>query len=287
MRKLWYLTAFSLIVIGLAGVIANGWKTSDKLPEFEKSWTFNAADLRKLHLTSDYNVDVTYVKSTDGKNTITLKGKGTEKMIEKTKSTEISSQSLDLNLTQMPKKYVNFFDFSWVDVKEELVISVTDDASLDSLKLELNSGNVHLNGASLLKIKEADITIDSGTLTINDFKSDRLDIRMDSGNVTGNQVTTDLTASADSGNIKIENMAGPANLTVNSGNIRLYKLDNAPTEVASDSGNVYVEVPASFAGFYDLQTDSGNVHAPDPKRETKDYVKARVDSGNITIEQRP
>jgi DUF4097 and DUF4098 domain-containing protein YvlB len=286
MKKLWYLSAFALIIIGLAGVISYGWKTTDKLPEFEKTWTYSAADLRKLHIVSDYNINVTFIKSTDGNNSISLKGQGTEKMIEKTKSTEISSQSLSLDLTQMPKKYFNFFDFSWTSANEELVISVTDDTLLDSLKLELDSGSIHVNDASIVAIKEADLSVDSGNLTLNNFASDRLNVDIDSGNFTGDTVSAMITASANSGNIKIENMTGPSNLSVDSGNIKIYKLDNADADLSADSGNVYVQVPSTFAGFYDLQVDSGNIHSPDSKRETKDYIKVRADSGNITIEQK-
>jgi len=49
---------------------------------------------------------------------------------------------------------------------------------------------------------------------------------------------------------------------------------------------VYVQVPSDFAGFYDVQADSGRVSYPDAKRQTTDYVKVRADSGNITIEQK-
>jgi DUF4097 and DUF4098 domain-containing protein YvlB len=286
MKKLWYLTAFSLIIIGLAGVISYDWKTTENLPEFEKKWTFAAADLRKLNIVSDYKVNVTFVKSTDGTNSISLKGQGTDKMIEKIKSTEISSQSLLLNLVQMPKKYFNFFDFSSEDAMEEIVISVTDDALLESLKLKLDSNNLTVTDAAIVKVIDAQMTVDSGNLVFNNFKSDRLDINMDSGNITGNIVTADISASVDSGNIKLENTTGRSSISVDSGNIRLYKLDNTNAELSADSGNVYVQVPSSFAGFYDLQADSGTINSPDPKRESKDYIKVRTDSGNIKIEQK-
>jgi hypothetical protein len=288
MKKLWYLTAFSLIIIGLAGVISYDWKTTENLPEFEKQWTFSAADLRKLNIVSDYQVNVSFVKSTDETNSISLKGQGTDKMIEKIMSTEISSQSLQLDLVQTPKKYftLNFFDFRWVDGKEEIIISMTDDALLESLKLKLDSDKLTVTDAAIVKVADVQMTVDSGNLILNNFKSDRLDIDIDSGNFTGNIVTADITASVNSGNIKLENTTGRSSISVDSGSIRLYKLDNTNAEISVDSGNVYVQVPTSFAGFYDLQADSGNIDSPDPKRESKDYIKVRTDSGNIKIEQK-
>jgi DUF4097 and DUF4098 domain-containing protein YvlB len=286
MKKFWYFTAACLIVIGIAGVLTVGWE-SDKgdLPEFEKTWTFPAADLRNLDIESDYNVNVTFVKSTDGQNSIQLKGQGTEKTIEKVLATSVSNQSLILDLTRSPKKYINFFDFSFETVKEEFVISVTDDALLDSLKIEVDSGNINIKDAALIPIAKAELSADSGNLGLDRFKSDFLDAEVDSGNINGNHVTADIKASADSGNIKLENTTGRTVLSVDSGNVRLYKLDSADTDISADSGNVYVQVPSSFAGFYDLKADSGTTNSPESKRETKDYVKVRVDSGNIKIEQ--
>lgn len=286
MKKLWYLTAFALIIIGVSGVLAFGWKTDKNLPEFDKQWTFSAADLRTLNISSDYDVNISFVKSTDGTNSISLKGQGTEKMIEKVMSTEISSQSLELELVRTPKKTFNFFDFSFVKTQEDIIVSVTEEAMLKSLQLNLNSGNIKVIDAANIEIVDADVSIDSGNITLNNFKSTQLDIEIDSGNINGDNVTTELTASADSGNITIVDATGPSYLSVDSGNIKLYKLDNAEAEISADSGNVYVQVPSSFAGFYDLQVDSGTIKSPESKRETKDYIKVRTDSGNIKVEQK-
>lgn len=285
MKKLWYLTAFALIIIGLAGVISYDWKTTEKLPEFEKQWTYNAADLRKLHIVSDYDLNITFVKSTDGNNSITLKGHGTEKMIEKTKKAEISSQSLKLDLIQLPKKFINLFNFSFTNSKEDIVIAVTDESLLESIQLELDSGSINLIDAALAQIEDVSMSVESGNIKLNNFTSNRLKIDIDSGSITGDQVTADLTASAESGSIKIENSTGRAKLSVESGSIKLYKLDTADAEISAESGNVYVQVPSSFAGYYDLKVDSGRISSPDSKRETKDYIKVRTDSGNIKIEQ--
>ncbi|WP_182303134.1 DUF4097 family beta strand repeat-containing protein [Cohnella cholangitidis] len=286
MKKLWYIAAFCLILIGAAGALSYDWNSHDKnLHAFEKTWTFSPTELRNLDIESDYDVVVTFTKSSDGQNSIQLNGRGTEKMIEKAKSTEITNQSLELDLTRTPKKYINFFDFSFAEAKEELVISVTDDTLLESLKIELDSGNIDITDAALARISEADLSADSGNVYLNRFKSDKLNIDVDSGNINGSEVTASVSASADSGNIKLEKMTGPSNLSVDSGSIKLYKLDTANTDITADSGNVYVQVPSHFAGFYDLKVDSGNIKAPESTRQTTDYVKVRADSGNIKIEQ--
>ncbi|MFC5403524.1 DUF4097 family beta strand repeat-containing protein [Cohnella soli] len=287
MKKFWFFTAFCLIVVGAAGALTYDWKSNGKkLTEFEKEWTFSASDLRKLDITSDYNVSVKFVKSEDGRNTIKLNGKGTEKMIENTKSTSIVDKSLKLNLTRMPKRYIQIFDLTFHREKEELIVALSDDAMLDSLRIKLDSGNITVDDASLVRLGEANLSADSGNIKLNRYKSERLIVDVDSGNITGDGVSANTTASADSGNIKFENMSGPTHFSVDSGNIKLYKLDTASADLKADSGNVYVEVPAEFAGAYDLRANAGSVRSPDSKNETTDYIKARTDSGNIRVEQR-
>ncbi|TVX97155.1 DUF4097 family beta strand repeat-containing protein [Cohnella terricola] len=286
MKKLWYLTAICLIVIGIAGALQYDWKAGDKdLRDFEKEWTFSADDLRTLSVVSDYNVSMKFIKSEDGRNSIRLKGRGTEKMIEKAQGAEIADRTLKLDLVRMPKRYINLFNFDFRNNKEEFVIAVTDDAMLDKLKIKVDSGNIDLTDAPTLSIKDADLSTDSGNLKFNDFHSDTLNIKIDSGNIKGGRLSTNLTASTDSGNITIENMTGQARISVDSGNVKLYKLDTSNAEIKTDSGNIYVQVPASFAGVYDLKVDSGRVRSPDSKHQTTDYVKVRTDSGNITIEE--
>lgn len=285
MKKMWYFTAFVLIIIGVVGAATYDWKSQDDLPEFEKTWTFAASDLRNLEIVSDYNVALTFVKSTDGSNSIRLKGQGTEKMIEKAQATELAGQSLKLDLTRMPKKYFSFFDLSFARTKETLVVAVTDDSLLDTLRVKIASGSITVSDAALARVSEANLSTDSGSIKVNHFKSERLLIDIDSGSISGSDITADVTASTDSGSIKLDGVNGRTRLSVDSGSIKLYKLDNSNSDLSTDSGSIYVQVPASFAGNYDLRTDSGSVHSPESKRETTDYIKARTDSGSIRVEQ--
>ncbi len=286
MRKFWYFTAFCLIVIGIAGAANHNWNAVDKnMRDFEKKWTFSAEELRDLNIKSEYNVTMTFVKSTDGTNTIQLTGRGTEKMAETVQATEISGRKLDLELIRLPRRYMNLFGFNLEHPTERFVVSVTDEAFLDRLRIKLDSGNLELNNAAAIRISSAVLDSDSGNLSLGEFASETLEIDVDSGNVKAERVTADLTASIDSGNITIENMTGKANLSADSGNVKLYKLDSSDASISVDSGNAYVRVPADFSGTYDLKADSGRVRAPESKRGTDAVIKVRTDSGNITIEE--
>ncbi len=286
MRKFWYLAALCLIAIGIAGAVNHDWNKVDRnLRNFEKKWTFSAEELRELSIKSEYNVSMTFVKSVDGTNSIELKGHGTERMVETVQAAEISGRKLELELIRLPRKYINLFDFSFDPPTEQFVVSVTDEALLDRLKLKLSSGNLDLKDASLLRISSAVLDSNSGNLSLGEFVSETLEIDVDSGNVKGDRVTANLTASIDSGNITIENMTGKADISADSGNVKLYKLDTSDTNISVDSGNAFVRLPASFAGTYDLKADSGRVRAPESRNETNDTIKVRTDSGNITIEE--
>lgn len=285
-RKLWVLSGVALVLIGVAGIASYNWKTGGDFTPVEKSWTFDKQALQRLQIKSDYNVEITFVRSTDGSNSISLIGEGTERMVSDTLVTEIADGALKLDLTQKPKRWFHFFDFDAFNAKEKLTIALADGAQWDALDLKLDSGNVTIRDAAIAAPKNTNIHIDSGNVTLDGFKGEQLDVDIDSGNITANGIEAAVTVDADSGNIRLNDLAGPADLSVDSGNIKVYKLTNAETTIDADSGNVYVQVPSDFAGFYDVQADSGRVSYPDSKRETTDYVKVRADSGNITIEQK-
>lgn len=286
MRKLWIIAGIALVLVGIAGVASNGWQTEREMETVEKKWSFDGQSLQRLQIKSDYNVDIAFVRSTDGTNSILLDGEGTKQMVEGTLATEIEGGTLALDLREKPHRWLSFFEFNTNRTKEKLTISVAEGIRLDTLQLKLNSGNLSLKDAALIGLGETIIDIDSGNITIDNYKADRLDIDVDSGNVTASGVTASVKIGTDSGNMRLTDVSGPAELEVDSGNIRLYKLTGDDTTIDTDSGNVYVQVPAGFGGFYDVKVDSGRAKYPESKRETTEYIKVRADSGNVTIEEK-
>ncbi|XID91199.1 DUF4097 family beta strand repeat-containing protein [Paenibacillaceae bacterium WGS1546] len=286
MRKFWYLTAICLIAIGVYGALNNDWTAGDKdLIDFEKEWTFSADELRDFSVDSSYNVSVKFVKSTDGRNTIHLAGRGTERTAEQAQAAEISGGSLQLDLVRKPARFLNVFNFDFRHNRQQFVISVADGSRFDKLQLKTRSGNVHMDDASILDIAAAKVSANSGNVTIDGFRGGTLDVDVRSGNVKIGQATANLNASTNSGNLTVEDLTGPARLSANSGNVKLYKLDNADADVSTGSGNAYVQVPFGFPGFFDTKAGSGRTRTPEARRETSDSVKVRTGSGNITIEE--
>lgn len=285
MKKSWIIGGAALILIAVAGIAAYGFRTGDDLKPVEKTWSFQADALRRLQINSDYDVSITFVCSSDGNNSIRLVGEGTETMVADTLVTEIENGALTLDLRQKPQRWFYLFDSDSFNAEENLTISLADGVRLDALDLDLGSGDVTIKGAELAAIDSTNVKTGSGNVTLDRFKSGQLEVDVGSGNVTANGLMATVVVTAGSGNIRLNDVTGTVNLKVGSGNVRLYKLTNAETNIVAGSGDVNVQVPSSFAGFYDLRAGSGSVSAPDPKRKTTDYVKVRTDSGDIKVEQ--
>lgn len=273
-----------LVMIGLAALSSNAWGSGKSLSSFEKKWTFAAGELRDLNVKSDYKVRMKFVKSTDGSNSVYVKGKGPEKMAEAVQEIELEDGKLALDLRE-PRKWFSLFDFTALRSDEEIVVTMADGTALEKLGLQLDSGSLTLDDAHAAT---ADISIDSGSVAITRLNAGKLTLEADSGSIKADGIRTDDgEVSADSGSIKLEHVTGPLRVQADSGSIKLYKDDTASVELKADSGSVYVHLPESYAGDFDLKTDSGSIYAPEPKRETKDLVKVRADSGSIRIEQGP
>lgn len=284
MRKLWIAAGVLLILIGLASLSATNGTIGKKLQPFEKQWRFSAGELRVLNIQSYSRVEVTFVKSVDGSNGIYLKGRGRENLIEQAQNIELADGKLDLDLREPLKTWMNLFNFNFGFNRgtAEIVVSLSDGKELEHLGVKLTSGFLKVSDA---RVKTAELGTNSGSIEINDLTADRLDVKVNSGSIKGSGIHADSAFESNSGSIKLERLSGPARLDSDSGSIKVYKEDTADTDIRASSGSVYVHLPASFAGSFDLQANSGSIHAPNDKRETKDVVKVRTRSGSIKIEQ--
>ncbi|WP_219639169.1 DUF4097 family beta strand repeat-containing protein [Cohnella sp. CFH 77786] len=279
MRKRWVTAGAILVAIGLLGL---------KVPEFgkpsrtiEKTWPFQTGELRELYVQSDYRADVKFAVSENGSNSVHLQGQVADKMIEAVQRTNLSDGKLSLELRR-PGWNFGFLDIGSGRAKQEIVVTLAKGTKLENLAIHMDSGSLTLEDAAADAV---DITMDSGSVTLKRLSSGKLTLKSDSGSIEGSDIQADTTVKADSGSVKLERATGRMNLQADSGSIKLYKDDTADTEIHADSGSVYVHLPASFAGSFDLKSDSGSVNAPESKGETNDLVKVRADSGSIRVEQ--
>ncbi|TJY41846.1 DUF4097 domain-containing protein [Cohnella pontilimi] len=283
MAKLRTVAGIALVIIGLAVLAGNRWSTEEPMSNLDKKWTFASGELRNLQTKSDYETEIRFVKSSDGTNSVSITGQGTKQMRQAVSEAALSSGTLELDLRNQSWRWFDWLRFGSTDAKQQIVVALADGSPfLETLQVKSDSGSLAVYGA---QVRKADLQIDSGSVTIRDLTADRLNIRADSGSITANGVHGNAEIHADSGSIKLENVTGPTRLSADSGSIKLYKEDTSSTDIKAESGSVYVHMPASFAGVYDVQADSGTVHAPESKRQTGDVVKVRADSGSIRVEQ--
>ncbi|MBN2980790.1 DUF4097 family beta strand repeat-containing protein [Cohnella algarum] len=126
----------------------------------------------------------------------------------------------------------------------------------------------------------------SGSVKLQDVKGERLTAKSDSGSIQAERIEAELEVSSDSGSIQFQGLTGKSAISSDSGSVRLDKLDDSDADIKTESGSVKIDLPASFAGFYDLQSDSGSIRAPESKRETNGYIKVRTDSGSIRVDEK-
>jgi hypothetical protein len=282
-RGITVLGGIMLVLIGIAMLFADGGIFDGDEQAIERSWSFAPGELRQLKIESTLGVKLSFVKSTDGTDSVSLYGKGGEKLASAIGQIALKNGTLDLDLREhknLIKTIFNSFDDRPGNV---IVVALNEDTLLEQVKLKSVAGRLEARDVSA---RTVDIELDSGDLILTNLKADRFHSQISSGNFTADGLHADSDIHSSSGSIKLLGLAGKATIRSSSGNIRIEKDDTSDLEVKSSSGNVHIRMPAAFAGYYDLQTSSGTIDAPASKRLTEDLVKVRASSGNITIEQR-
>lgn len=271
-----------------------------KSKEYEH--TLKLDGLKELAITSDsLGIEVEFVPSTDGSNSIHIAGKAKPEVIDQIKSARVNNGKLDLRMKE--KWRIGFFDFSGWNDKQIVTVALTDEAqkSLEEFKLNSDSGSVRVDGAAAVNgsvqtdsgsIKLSSfqgeawsLKSDSGSIKLDSYDGSNLSMTSDSGSIHAGTVRAKLKASSDSGSITVDHLSGVTEVKSDSGSIRIVKEDDTGANVSSDSGSVRITVPASYNGSYDLKSDSGSIHNPDPVGTSGELIKVRTDSGSIRINQ--
>ncbi|OPA74713.1 hypothetical protein BVG16_23450 [Paenibacillus selenitireducens] len=284
------------IIVGIIGLIMYGVEDpKNKMVDYTKKWSIDAAGLKNLKITTDFNMDVEFIESTDQSNYIELTGKLPEDVIQHLDSLQPNAGSFDLSLQYSRSFQLFSFDFP---KDQKVVVALAKDAKLQSIESDSGSSNISFEGVHAEKIN---FVASSGNIDVEHIQGAHIQIEGNSGNISGKgiegdlqtkltsgniklqDVKGDLQAHATSGNIKVNNHEGAASIRASSGNVELEQRTISPLDVSAESGNVRIFVPETFDGFYDVQTGSGDMSVPESKLTTKDVIKARTSSGNVKI----
>lgn len=300
MKKVsWITIAIGLVLIGLGGAAYYKFQFSEPLKAHSQAWTFGEGELHELAINGESkSLDVRFVPSADGKNSVTLDGKEEQEVIDRLSDVTLKDGKLELDL----KTKFKLFDFNinFGSERQTIVVALSGAGRLDAVTVKSDSGSVSVDGpkaqtvqigsdSGSLKVSNIEsgtleLKADSGSVKLSGIQSEQLSVKTDSGSIQADGVKADATASSDSGSIKFASLDGAATIKSDSGSVKLQKTDTSSSSVKTDSGSVRVELPASFAGQYDLRSDSGSIHAPDSPGQTTDVLKVRTDSGSIRVE---
>jgi DUF4097 and DUF4098 domain-containing protein YvlB len=281
MSKRWLCVAAGLILVGIGGAAFYGFNFSKPLPEYRQQWTFDSGDLRDLEISLDYqSVNIDFVPSKDGTNSVRVEGKAKQEVIDRLKNVQVSDGSLIIDLDE--KAHWFGLSLGSFNVKQQVTVALTDEAAaaLDRLRVSSDAGSVTVNGASA---RSSELSSDAGSILVTDYEGEQLKLRSDAGTIRADNVKARLEASTDAGGIQVQHLTGTAKLSTDSGSVKLIKDDTSGADIKTDAGSVRVQLPKTFGGIYDLQTDIGSIHAPESKHLTEDVVKVRTDVGSIHI----
>lgn len=207
-RAAWILAGFAMVLLGIGALTSTGGILGKPLKPFEKEWSIPAGELRDLRIRSDHKVNIVFKESTDGSQSVYVKGQGTDRKIDAIERTRLAGGELVVDLRNPDRGFMNIsFGFHFNRPEEEVVVTLVPDAELDNLDLQTDSGSIrlHKNDTS-----DAEIQADSGSVYVRLPASfaGSLDLKSGSGKITAPEAkneTRDLVkVRTDSGKIEIE-----------------------------------------------------------------------------------
>jgi|GEM_PF-732485 len=310
--KKWSIVAIALIIAGFAGMAYQGFKFGEEKPHFEQKWV--VSDLQSLKVDSNYDMDVEFIESPDGTDYIELSGNMDQGLIDKLKDSSFTGPDVTMSLKEDFK--LTFLSIDFQNSRQHMTVALADPGMIDRIKFNLLSNSGRFTG---LRAKDIELTTTSGNLTATDVTTEHLRLKATSGNLEASDVQGKTEIKNGSGNIKVENLEGKlaahgtsGNLSFDgvngsievgltsgeidindftgdgaiknqSGNVTLTGQRSDSLDISVTSGDVRLSNDPGFQGIYDLKATSGDVHAPDSPMVTKDVIKVRTTSGNISI----
>ncbi|MGG1312750.1 DUF4097 family beta strand repeat-containing protein [Cohnella laeviribosi] len=263
MMKRGLYTAFGLILIAIGCAALFYLYSGTTSEDYRHEWKLGPGELRELAIRSrSQGLNVEFEAAGQGADSIVMEGKAEPETVKRLSEAQIRDGRLELDLD--PRESFRFFDWGSWNERHHVTVRLSDPETLEKLQLRADSGSIRLTGASA---GSAELSTDSGSIRIQNYKGGRLVLKSDSGSVEAERIEAELAVSSDSGSIQLR------------------KADTSSAEIHSDSGSVKVYLPAAFDGFYELQSDTGSIRAPEQKGISPEVIKVKTDTGSIRIEQ--
>ncbi|MGM1045174.1 MAG: DUF4097 family beta strand repeat-containing protein [Bacillota bacterium] len=271
-------TALVLILIGVAGMAYHKFKFEDEYPEHKQTWALNPDEIKKLHITSNYDVDISFSSSTGGEGYVEFLGNMHPKVIDQLKELTAVGPEFSIDLT--PPSTTQFLSVNLKSPKGKINVALPKETELEDLAISTMSADIKLEGATSNNI---DISSLSGSIYLTNLKANELKLDTHSGDINGDDIRSYVQASSLSGEIDLKQIEGTANLETYSGDVEISQRGVSSITATTLSGDVEITPDPDFNGFYETKTLSGSVNIPESPKESKHTIKADTHSGDIDI----
>lgn len=292
---------FICIIAGVIGLNANHLGLGGKPDSIvhKQMWELPVGQLKTLHINSAYDVQVDFVASTNGKDTVQFEGKLDQPILKQLQQTTIQNDTLQLSLEEATSGF-NFFHFDITPAIQHITVALTDPAQLQQFTMDVSSAHTTLKNVEATNIqlqtssgdvKAYDLTgktqliTSSGDIRLEHWKGSTLELSSGSGEIYAQRLDGDVNTTASSGDIEIQQLGGEGHVDSQSGDILITLQKGARNiEASAQSGDIEIHTNNQFEGSYEAHTNSGDVEVP-PNRTNSPYIiKANTSSGDIEIQ---
>ncbi|NIK78416.1 hypothetical protein FHS15_003554 [Paenibacillus castaneae] len=275
------LVAIALIMLGI-GIICSFFvfgesdMTKFKGEAYLQEKTVDASSVKSIHAETD-TFNLTFVRGSTEDIQIRLEGSASEKNINKI-IFKAEQKGDTLYITGNTKKQF-MIGISIINLKMTVELP---EKLWESFDIETDTGNISVDQLKTEKIK---VKSDTGNVKINDYTVEQFVFETDTGNVTLTDGSGSLKGKTDTGNIRIEAEQLLRDITLQSdtGNISI-NVDKQPQSatirIKNDVGNNKVE----WDGFMNHSNSKRNIDGIIGSGELKIDIKSDV--GNIKLGNR-
>lgn len=283
-----------LVVVGISGLvfcILFG-RNVDKGISDIKSWSVSEETLENLTLDSDYAIDIQLEQSGSDESYITLAGHFSQQQLDMLEKTKITNETLKIVLEKQDSLLdkLNVRDFG----VKKMTIHLAGNSELDSINLEVASGNIQIDK---VKGKYLKVALDSGLLEIDGDVISQTDIVSKSATTEVLNSVGNINIVNDSGISIVKNSQGNVKMSSKKGELQSHRNKSKQTTMSSISGKIVAtensidvlqakttsgeSLVNGLNGSLAIQSTSGKILL----KEITGTTTASTDAGEIILDQ--
>lgn len=288
------------IIVGIIGLAANNLGLGGKPQStvHTQTWQLPTGQLKQLHIDSAYDIQVDFVPSTDGKDTVHFEGKLDPSILKQIQQTQLENDTLDLSLRENNPAF-KFFHFDITPAIQHVTVALVNADQLQQFNLQVSSAHATLKNVTAdniqLKTSSGDVkaydlkgktqfTTSSGDIRLEHWQGDTLQLESGSGDIYAQRLDGNVNTTASSGHIELQQLGGEGNIQSQSGDILITLQKGARNlQATAQSGSIEIRTNNQFEGSYEAHTDSGDIDIPQNINNSPYTIKANTSSGDIEI----